>query len=147
MKISKDQYYMGIARAVSVRSSCAKRQVGAVIVLDDRVVSTGYNGTPRGMVNCDAGGCARCCDTTVPSGEHLNECVCCHAEENAIAMAAFHGVAIRDSAMYTLMSPCLICAKLIVNSGIVLVNYEAIYPQNGLSLLGLCGVYNELVRR
>src|SRR5205814_5773759 len=73
-----DEYYIRIAQAVSFRSSCIKRKVGALIVLDNRIVSTGYNGTPRGTPNCDSGGCARCNDFSIPSGTKLDSCWCSH---------------------------------------------------------------------
>lgn len=128
-----DEYFMNIARVASLRSNCMKRKVAAVIVKENRVVSTGYNGTPRGIQNCNEGGCKRCNDLA-PSGQALGECLCSHAEENAIVQAAYHGVSVKDSTLYTTFSPCLICTKMILNSGIREVVYNAAYPMGELPL-------------
>ena len=121
-----DTYFMDIAHVVKTRSSCSRRQVAAVIVKDRRLISTGYNGTPRGVPNCDAGGCARCA-SDVPSGTGLGDCICCHAEENAITQAAYHGIAVADGVMYVTISPCLTCARMIINAGIGEVVFEGDY--------------------
>lgn len=130
---SWDEYFMNIARVASLRSNCMKRKVAAVIVKDNRVVSTGYNGTPRGIQNCNEGGCPRCNDLA-PSGQALGECLCSHAEENAIVQAAYHGVSVKEATLYTTFSPCLICTKMILNSGIKEVVYNAAYPMGELPL-------------
>lgn len=139
---SKEQYYMLIAQVVATRSNCVRRQIGAIVVVDDRIVATGYNGTPRGHKNCDEGGCPRCnSQGEQQSGQNLGECLCIHAEENCIASAAFHGgTKMRGGVIYTLMSPCLICSKLILNAGITAVMYRDVYPVNGLRLLIEAGV-------
>lgn len=121
-----DTYFMDIAHVVARRGNCRRRKVAAVIVKDRRIISTGYNGTPRGVRNCCDGGCARCAGDA-PSGADLGECVCSHAEENAITQAAYHGIAVRDSVLYCTTSPCLICAKMIINAGIREVIYEHEY--------------------
>ena len=132
---------MKIAQVAALRSNCIKRKVAAVIVLDHRVISTGYNGTPRGIKNCNEGGCPRC-HTFGKSGEHLEECLCAHAEENAIAQAAYHGVRIAGATIYTTYSPCLRCTKLIINSGITEAVYSLAYPMEKIpmSLLSEAGV-------
>jgi len=124
---SWDEYFMKIARVVATRSNCAKRNVAAVVVKDSRIVSTGYNGTPRGTTNCSAGGCPRCLSLT-PSGEDLGDCVCSHAEENAITQAAYHGVSLKDATIYTTFMPCVMCTKMIINAGIREVVFQAAYP-------------------
>jgi len=136
-----DEYFMKIAQVAALRSNCIKRKVAAVIVLDHRVISTGYNGTPRGIKNCNEGGCPRC-HTFGKSGEHLEECLCAHAEENAIAQAAYHGVRIAGATIYTTYSPCLRCTKLIINSGITEAVYSLAYPMEKIpmSLLSEAGV-------
>jgi len=136
-----DQYFMEIARVVSLRSNCIKRKVAAVVVLDRRVISTGYNGTPRGVKNCNAGGCPRC-NHFGPSGDKLEQCLCSHAEENAIVQAAYHGVSIKGSTLYSTYSPCLICTKMIINSGIVEVVYSKAYviEETPLKLLNEVGI-------
>ena len=121
-----DKYFMDIAGMVSLRGNCIKRKVAAVIVKDKRIISTGYNGTPRGITNCSEGGCPRC-NRFGSSGQDLGECLCSHAEENAIVQAAYHGVSIKGSTIYTTFSPCLICTKMIINSGISEVVYKKAY--------------------
>lgn len=136
-----DQYFMGIAKVVASRSNCMKRQVAALIIKDKRIISTGYNGSPRGTRNCNEGGCARC-NSFADSGTKLDECVCSHGEENSIVQAAYHGIAIKGSTLYTTFSPCLTCTKMIINAGIVEVVYNEAYPLSGQStqLLADAGV-------
>ena len=124
---------MGIAKVVALRSNCIKRKVAAVIVKDKRIISTGYNGTPRGVKNCNEGGCPRC-NSFSQQGANLDECLCSHAEENAITQAAYHGVSIKDSTIYSTFSPCLMCTKMIINSGIKEVVYSHDYSMNDVSL-------------
>ncbi len=140
-----DEYFMNIAKVVATRSNCMKRKVAAIIVKDRRVVSTGYNGTPRGAKNCNEGGCPRC-NSMAESGTALDECLCCHGEENAITQAAYHGTSLKGSTLYTTFAPCLLCTKMIINSGIAEVVYNQDYPlnQRALSLLSECGI---LLRR
>lgn len=128
-----DEYFMGIAKVAALRSNCLKRKVAAVIVKDKRIIATGYNGTPRGIKNCNEGGCPRC-NAIDASGKDLGECLCSHAEENAIVQSAYHGVSIKDSVIYTTFSPCLICTKMIINAGIREVVYNLDYPLAELPL-------------
>ena len=121
-----DTYFMNIAHVVKTRSNCSRRQVAAVIVKEGRIISTGYNGTPRGVKNCFEGGCPRCA-SIVPSGSNLGECICSHAEENSITQAAYHGISTKDSMIYVTLSPCLTCAKMIINAGIREVVYDEEY--------------------
>jgi len=127
---SWDEYFIRIAQVVAKRSNCLKRKVAAVIVKDGRIISTGYNGTPRHTKNCYQGGCPRC-NQIGPSGQGLTECFCSHGEENAIVQAAYHGIAIKDSTLYTTFSPCLLCTKMIINSGIQEVVYNQSYSMAG----------------
>ena len=123
-----DEYFMNIANVVATRSNCSRRHVAAVIVRNRHILSTGYNGTPHGVINCFDGGCKRCAHTTASkSGTHLEECLCVHAEQNAICQAALHGHAIDGATIYVTISPCLTCAKLIINSGIKEVVYAGEY--------------------
>jgi len=124
-----DRYFMDIAHVVAKRGNCIRRQVAALIVKDRRIISTGYNGTPRGVQNCCDGGCDRCA-SDAPSGSELGECICCHAEENAIVQAAHHGITVGGAVLYCTLSPCLLCAKMIINAGIVEVTYEEEYEFN-----------------
>lgn len=128
-----DEYFMNIAKVVALRSNCLKRKVAAVIVRDKRIVSTGYNGTPRGVTNCNEGGCPRC-NSFAKSGSGLEDCYCSHAEENSITQSAYHGVNIKGATLYTTFSPCLLCTKMIINSGIAEVIYNTDYPMGETSL-------------
>ena len=112
-----DAYYLGIARAVAARASCSRRQVGAVIVVDNAIIATGYNGTPMGVRNCDEGGCPRCA-SDAPVGAGYDACICVHAEQNAILMAARHGNATHGGTLYTTLRPCFGCAKEAIQAGI-----------------------------
>lgn len=138
---SWDQYFMNIALTVSSRSNCVKRKVAAVVVKDRRIISTGYNGTPRGTRNCNEGGCPRC-NQLSQGGAKLDECLCSHGEENAIVQAAYHGVRLEGASIYTTFSPCLQCTKLVINAGLVEVVYNTEYPlgETALSLLREAGV-------
>lgn len=138
-----DEYFMGIAKVVALRSNCIKRKVAAVIIKDKRIISTGYNGTPRGIKNCSDGGCPRC-NSFGPSGANLEECYCSHAEENAIVQAAYHGVNLKGSTLYTTFSPCLMCTKMILNSGIKEVVYNAHYPMGEVPLKLLAEAYLQV---
>ena len=136
-----DEYFMNIAHEVALRSNCVKRRVGAVISRERRIGSTGYNGTPRGAPNCNEGGCPRC-NSLARSGTALSECLCSHAEENAITQAAYHGTLVAGGTIYVTLSPCLMCTKMIINSGICEVVYNADYPlgETAIGLLKTCGV-------
>ncbi len=129
---SWDNYFMKIAEVAAIRSNCSRRQVAAVIVKENRIISTGYNGTPRGIKNCYEGGCERC-NSSTPSGQNLGECICSHGEENAIVQAAYHGIAVKDGVLYTTFSPCLLCAKMIVNAGIKEVVYQERYSVDDIA--------------
>jgi dCMP deaminase len=124
---SWDEYFMSLARLASTRSTCLRRQVGAILVKDRMVLSTGYNDTPRRVPNCGDGGCPRC-QSDAPSASGLDTCLCLHAEQNAIIQAAYHGIGIAGATIYCTHQPCLTCAKMIVNAGLVRMVYEAPYP-------------------
>jgi dCMP deaminase len=136
-----DEYFMRIARVVASRSDCVRRQVAAILVKDRRIIATGYNGTPRGATNCSEGGCERCA-SDAPSGTRLDECLCLHGEENAILQAAYHGISVKDAVMYCTTSPCLLCTKKIINSGVAEVVFDSRYPlgSRSLDLLRSCGI-------
>jgi dCMP deaminase len=110
---NRHKYFMNIAMAVRLRANCKGNRVGAIVVLDNRIISTGYNGTPENMPNCLDGGCYRCAnrDKTYKSGEAYDLCICVHAEQNAILAAARFGISTSGSTMYTTMRPCFGCAK------------------------------------
>jgi dCMP deaminase len=121
-----DTYFMEIAAVTATRANCSRRKVAAVVVSENRVISTGYNGTPRGVKNCFEGGCARC-SGHAPSGSSLEECICVHAEQNAICQAAYYGTRLAGATIYVTISPCLTCAKMIINAGIREVVYGGDY--------------------
>jgi dCMP deaminase len=124
---SWDAYFMSMAGLAATRSTCLRRHVGAVIVKERMVLSTGYNDTPRGLPNCGDGGCERCA-SDAPSGTGHDTCLCLHAEQNSIIQAAYHGVSINGGAIYVTHQPCLTCAKMILNAGITRVVFAGDYP-------------------
>jgi dCMP deaminase len=122
-----DSYFMEIARIVSKRSTCKRRSVGALIVKDKRILSTGYNGAPMGLAHCSDGECLRELLHVAP-GERHELCRGLHAEQNAIIQAAYHGVSINEAQLYTTHLPCSICIKMVMNAGISKVFYLDGYP-------------------
>lgn len=136
-----DSYFMAIAHVVAMRANCSRRKVAAVVVADHRIISTGYNGTPRGIKNCFDGGCPRC-SGHAKSGAALEECVCVHAEQNAICQAAYYGIRLAGATIYVTLTPCLTCAKMIINAGIREVVYtgEYAFDEQSRKLLRDAGV-------
>ena len=124
-----DEYFMNMAKLVATRSTCVRREVGAVIVKDKRVLSTGYNGAPKGSKHCDELGCIRV-ELNVPSGTRHELCRGVHAEQNAVIQAAYFGVSVKDSTIYTTTYPCSMCAKLLINAGIKEIVYNEGYPDD-----------------
>lgn len=124
-QLDSDRYYMGIAFAVREKANCTGNRVGAVLVKNNRVISTGYNGVPEGMPNCLDGGCLRCSnpDGRFPSGTGYDLCICVHAEQNALLSAARFGIAVEGATLYTTMQPCFGCAKELAQVKIVEVVY------------------------
>jgi len=127
MRPSWDEYFMAITRTVAERSTCLRRRVGAVVILDKRILTTGYNGAPTGLSHCLDIGCLRE-QQGVPSGERHELCRGLHAEQNAIIQAALSGVPIRGGTIYTTHFPCVLCAKMLINAGIKRVVYADGYP-------------------
>ncbi len=123
---SWDDYFMKIAEDVSTRSTCLRRQVGAVIVKNRRILTTGYNGAPTGVPHCTNESCLRT-KFNVPSGERQELCRGLHAEQNAIIQAAYHGVTINEAIIYVTHQPCSICTKMLINSGIGKFVYRSPY--------------------
>ena len=120
---------MDITHLVAKRSTCIRRQVGAILVKDKRVLATGYNGAPSGIAHCIDIGCFRE-KNKVPSGERHELCRGSHAEQNAIVQAATYGIPIKDAILFCTNLPCSICIKMIVNAGIKTIFYEEGYPDN-----------------
>ena len=119
---SWQEYFLNITRLVAERSTCTRRKVGAILVRDKRVITTGYNGVPSGISHCEAVGCLRD-KLKVPSGERHELCRGLHAEQNAIIQAATHGVSILGCTLYCTNMPCSICSKMLINAGIVKIYY------------------------
>ena len=123
-----DHYFMQMAELTAQRSTCLRRNVGAVIVKDKHIIATGYNGAPRGIAHCDEkGGCLRE-KLGVPSGERHELCRALHAEQNAIIQAATLGQSIEGATIYITNQPCVICAKMIINAGIDRIVVKDGYP-------------------
>lgn len=124
---SWDEYFMDIAKAVATRSTCLRRQVGAILVRDKRILATGYNGAPSGLQHCSEAGCLR--DRLgVPAGERHEICRGSHAEQNALAQSARYGIAVDGATVYCTNEPCSICTKLLINAGIIEIVYNLPYP-------------------
>ena len=137
---SWDEYFMQITQLVATRSTCTRRQVGALLVKDKNILATGYNGVPSGITHCDVTGCLRE-QLNVPSGERHELCRGLHAEQNAIIQAASHGVDISSSTLYCTDSPCIICSKMLINANIKEIIYGRGYPDElSLEMLGEAGI-------
>ena len=137
---SWDEYFIELAYFVARRSTCTRRQVGAVIVKDKHILATGYNGAPKGIAHCLDTGCLRD-KLGIPSGTRHEICMASHAEQNAIIQAAYHGIAIKDSVIYCTTHPCSICAKMIINAGIKKIFFVEGYPDDlGKKLLDEAGI-------
>jgi len=124
---SWEEYFMEITRLVAKRSTCLRRQVGALLVKDKNILATGYNGTPAGISHCSQTGCIRQ-KLQVPSGQRHELCRGLHAEQNAIIQAAKHGINIAEAVLYCTNYPCIICTKMLINAGISRVVYLDGYP-------------------
>ena len=120
-------YFMGIAQLVAQRSTCMRRQVGAIAVLDKQILATGYNGAPRGVAHCAETGCLRQ-QMNVPSGERHEICRGIHAEQNVIVQAATHGVSMEGADLYCTHHPCSLCTRMLLNCGIKNIFYLDSYP-------------------
>lgn len=121
-----EDYFMEITSLVAKRSTCLRRQVGAILVMEKRILATGYNGAPSGLAHCLEIGCLRE-KNQVPSGERHELCRGLHAEQNAIIQAAYHGIRINGATLYCTNLPCIICTKMIINAGIKELIYASGY--------------------
>ena len=137
-----DEYFMMHARVGSSRSNCITRKVGAVLVRNRIILSTGYNGTPAGIKNCFDGGCERCAKRTrneIKSGEELERCMCVHAESNALMHCSKLGINAENSTLYTTVTPCLECTKMALTAGVTRFVSMAEYPENARGLAVAAG--------
>ena len=124
---SWDEYFMQITELVATRSTCLRRKVGALLVKEKRILSTGYNGAPRNLPHCRQVGCLRN-QLNIPSGERQEICRGLHAEQNAIIQAALYGISIKESTLYCTHQPCITCSKMIINAGIKRIVFQGKYP-------------------
>lgn len=138
-----DNYYIKIAELSATRSKCIKRKVGCIIIKDDRILSQGINGTPKGSTNCNENGCERCNDPNIKTGESLDKCKCLHAEMNALLFADYN--LLKDSTIYITHSPCLECSKYIIQCGIKLVVYKELYNNDSILYLRQNSVNCKLI--
>ena len=144
-----DEYFMDFAMLTAKRSTCLRRQVGAVIVQDKHIIATGYNGAPRGIAHCGEreGGCLRK-ELGVPSGEKHELCRALHAEQNAIIQAATLGQSVEGGTIYITHQPCAICAKMIINAGIKRIVIREGYPDElSKQILGEAGITVERLEK
>lgn len=125
---------MQVAEVVARRSTCLRRNIGAVIVKDKRILATGYNGAPTGLAHCTEVGCLRE-KLGIPSGERHEICRGLHAEQNALIQAAKYGIAVEGSTIYSTTEPCSLCAKMLINAGINRIVYRDPYPDDLSRLL------------
>lgn len=141
-RISWDEYFYELIHLISQRSVCLRRKVGCLIVKNNQILCTGYNGPPAGHPHPEElGGCER--DIAgIKSGERLELCYCLHAEQNAILQAARHGISIEGATIYVTIFPCPICARMIANSGISEVRVFGTYPgeESARRTLDFCNV-------
>ncbi len=124
---SWDEYFMEIVELIKERSTCLRRQVGALIVNDKRILATGYNGAPTGCSHCEEVGCLRE-KLQIPSGQRHELCRALHAEQNAIVQAALYGISVQGGTLYVTHQPCVMCAKMAINAGIKRIVYKGEYP-------------------
>ena len=127
MRPSGDEYFMEIVELIKTRSTCLRRQVGALIVKDKRILATGYNGAPMGCKHCSEIGCLRE-KLNVPSGQRHELCRAIHAEQNAIVQAAYSGTSVNGGTLYVTTQPCILCAKMAINAGIKKIVFKGDYP-------------------
>jgi dCMP deaminase len=124
-----DAYFMEMAHVVAKRSTCLRRSVGAILVKDKHILSTGYNGAPKGLKHCSETGCLRE-NLNIPSGERHELCRGLHAEQNAIIQAAVFGTSIKGSVLYCTNTPCVVCVKMLINAGVTEIIYAGEYPDD-----------------
>ncbi|MHB9003245.1 MAG: deoxycytidylate deaminase [Coriobacteriia bacterium] len=124
---SWDDYFMSIADQVAGRATCMRRSIGAVLVKDKRILATGYNGTASGLAHCEEVGCIRE-QQNIPSGSRHELCRGIHAEQNAVIQAAKYGIAMNGATAYCTHQPCVLCAKILLNAGVVEIVYREAYP-------------------
>lgn len=147
MRPSWDEYFMDIVELIKTRSTCLRRQVGALIVKDKRILATGYNGSPTGCSHCLEIGCMRE-KLNIPSGQRHELCRAIHAEQNAIVQAANSGTSVKGGTLYVTHQPCVLCAKMAINAGIIRIIYKGEYPDElSMSMLKEAGVEVQIFNK
>ena len=127
IRISKHEYFLEVAKVIALRSTCLKHKVGCILVKNNQILSTGYNGAARGLIHCLDSGCIR---ENIESGKNIEQCRAIHAEQNAIINAAKQGTSIKGSMCYCTHMPCITCLKMLYNAEIVEIHYINDYPNN-----------------
>lgn len=142
---SWEEYFMQITHLVASRATCIRRKVGAILVKDKRILSTGYNGAPKNLAHCSQVGCLRN-KLKIPSGQRQEICRGLHAEQNAIIQAALYGINIKGATLYCTIQPCITCSKMLINAGIKKVIFQGEYPDPlAREMLKEAGI--ELIKR
>jgi dCMP deaminase len=126
-RLSWDEYFLKIADTVAERSTCLRRKVGAVLVTDKRILATGYNGAPKGLIHCAQIGCLRH-SMKIKSAERIEICRGIHAEQNALVQSAYFGLPVANATLYSTHFPCITCAKMLINAGIHKIIVRKLYP-------------------
>jgi len=140
MRPSWDEYFMEIVELIKTRSTCVRRQVGALIAKDKRILATGYNGAPTNCNHCTQIGCLRE-KLQIPSGQRHELCRGIHAEQNAIVQAAYSGTSVNGGTLYVTHQPCVMCAKMAINAGIKRIVFKGDYPDElAMEILKEAGV-------
>jgi len=140
MRPSWDEYFMEIVELIKTRSTCVRRQVGALIAKDKRILATGYNGAPTNCNHCTQIGCLRE-KLQIPSGQRHELCRGIHAEQNAIVQAAYSGTSVNGGTLYVTHQPCVMCAKMAINAGIKRIVFKGDYPDElAMDILKEAGV-------
>ena len=146
-RIDTDEYFLKIASVVAERSTCRRHHVGAVAVRDKHILATGYNGAPSGLKDCLELGCLRN-EMNIPSGERHEICRGIHAEQNVIIQAALHGVSLEGSTIYATHTPCVLCAKMLVNAKIKrFVSFSKYSDDTFVGLFQEAGIEVEIKKR
>ena len=147
-RLTWDEYFIKISALVAERSTCLRHNIGAVIVRDKRIITTGYNGAGAGKESClDKGICLKD-ELGIASGEKHEKCAAIHAEQNAIIQGAYHGTLLKGGTIYSTHTPCMICAKMILNAGLEkVVSYHGYADREAQEYLKEAGIKLDLIKR
>jgi len=146
-RISWDEYFLKIADTVAERSTCLRRKVGAILVIDKRILSTGYNGAPKNLAHCSEIGCLRLAFKIKPA-ERIEICRGIHSEQNALVQAAFFGLPVSSATLYSTHFPCITCAKMLINAGIKRIVIRKMYPDKlSQKMLSESGIEVQIIKR